>query len=100
MKIEYSNLAQNDLSNIKKYISDDLKNEAAASRLIDKILIKIRTLKIHPQIGHVLDTNGKTSVVYRYLICDNYLVFYHLEDRIIVIARVLYKRRDILNILT
>ncbi|MDH7526011.1 MAG: hypothetical protein QHH10_11925 [Peptococcaceae bacterium] len=36
---------------------------------------------------------------YRFLVCDNYLIFYRYEDGIVFVSRILYGRRNYTRIL-
>lgn len=96
-KVEYANQASDDMAVIKKYISEELKNASASKELLNKILAKTEILKEFPEAFPVADT--KTDTEYRYLICDNYLIFYYIKKDIVIVSRVLYKKRDIAKFL-
>ncbi|MEW6623010.1 MAG: type II toxin-antitoxin system RelE/ParE family toxin [Bacillota bacterium] len=44
-----------------------------------------------------MDDNIQTD--YRFLVCDNYLIFYRYEDGIVFVSRILYGRRNYTRIL-
>ncbi len=98
-KLKISPEARNDLVAIKNYISDELHNPQAAINLITKITKKIRGLLEYPEIGSSLAAVIDIQTEYRFLICNNYLIFYRYEDEAVYIIRILYGRRDYLRVL-
>lgn len=71
-KILYTDEARCDLDSIWDYIALDLQNQQAAERLVNKIM---------------------------FLVCENYLIFYHTGKSVVTVDRVLYGRRDYLSVL-
>lgn len=96
--VYYSPSSKNDLDEIWEYISSVLKEPVAAHNTVSSILDKIDLLKEQPEIGSQLflcDINTG----YRYLVCKNYMVFYHTSSDSVYIDRVIYGKRDYMNIL-
>ena len=91
--------AKNDLLEIKEYISINLSNHQASVKLISNIMEKIKALAEYPKIGAPLSSVVDIKTNYRFLVCNNYLVFYKLEDKTIFILRIIYSKRDYLLIL-
>jgi plasmid stabilization system protein ParE len=56
-------------------------------------------LRDFPEMGAPLLVSGKQSVPYRYLVCGQYLIFYHLEEERVLVDRVLYGRRNYMALL-
>lgn len=98
-KISFSPEAVDDLKEIKQYIKDDLCNEQAAKNTVAKILKKVKMLSDFPESGSSLSTIIGFDTDYRYLICDNYIAFYRIENKNVLIVRVLYGRRNYMQIL-
>ncbi len=98
-KLHLSPEAQNDLAEIKDYISNELENSKAAINVISKITKSIRMLREHAFIGTPLSSIAEVESNYRYLLSDNYMVFYRFIGKDVYIDRVLYARRDYLRIL-
>lgn len=98
-KIYLSPVAENDLSEIKKYISEDLENPSAAMSTIKKITKNIRMLSDYSLIGTPLSSVTDVQGGYRYLVIDNYMVFYRADEEKVFVDRILYGRRDYLRIL-
>lgn len=96
-KIHLSDNAQNDLLEIKAYITEDLGNPTAANSILRKITADIRALKKHAMLGAQLSSIAAVPGDYRFLVTGNYLTFYRISDTEIYIDRVLYGRRDYLS---
>lgn len=97
-KIIISPLARQDLREIGDYIAFRLHNKSAARNTVARIRQTILRLEDFPECGAPL-RQSVLSISYRYLICGNYIVFYHLEESNALIDRVLYGKRDYLNLL-
>lgn len=98
-KISFSPEAVDDLKEIKQYIKDELCNEQAAKNTVAKILKKIKLLSDFPESGSSLSAIIGFDTDYRDLVCDNYIAFYRIENKNVLIVRVLYGRRNYMQIL-
>ena len=98
-KISFSPEAVDDLKEIKQYIKDELCNEQAAKNTVAKILKKIKLLSDFPESGSSLSAIIGFDTNYRYLVCDNYIAFYRIDNKNVLIVRVLYGRRNYMQIL-
>jgi len=98
-RLKISPKARNDLTEIQRYISQELCNSQAATSLVSKITKKIRELREYPEIGASLSSIVDIQTDYRVLICDNYMIFYRNEHGVVVVSRILYGRRDYMKIL-
>lgn len=96
--IVFSPEARKDLLEIGDYIAFKLHNKGAARSLMDRIQKTVLVLQQFPESGTLLSFAGP-HLMYRYLICGNYMIFYHLADDHVCIDRILYGRRDYLSIL-
>ena len=97
--IEYSKESKQDLIEIKKYIKDNLQEPETAQKLIDKIRKEIQTLKNNPEIYAIIDEDIIRKLEVRKLIIDNYIVFYRIKNNNIQIVRIMYGRRNWINLL-
>jgi addiction module RelE/StbE family toxin len=88
-----------DLNEIKQYITVELGSPSAANRLVANIMKAIRKLNEYPEVGSKLSSIINIETNYRYLVCENYLVFYRTENLNIFVDRILYGRRDYIKIL-
>ena len=91
--------AQNDLSEIKAYIAEDLENPQAALSTVAEITKTIRMLRDHALIEAALSSIADVSSDYRYFTSGNYMIFYRVSSPDIFIDRIIYVRRDYLRIL-
>jgi len=97
-KIVFSPEARRDLLEIGDYIAFKLHNKSAARNLIGRIQKTVLVLREFPETGTPLQY-ATPHILYRYLICGNYMIFYHLSEDTACIDRILYGRRDYLSIL-
>ncbi|MBQ2862510.1 MAG: type II toxin-antitoxin system RelE/ParE family toxin [Oscillospiraceae bacterium] len=98
-KISFSPEAVDDLKDIKQYIKDELCNEQAAKNTVAKILKKIKLLSDFPESGSSLSAIIGFDTDYRYLVCDNYIAFYRIENKNVLMVRILYGKRNYMQIL-
>jgi addiction module RelE/StbE family toxin len=98
-KIRYSNAAKADLEQIGDYISETLKSPLAALKTVNKIQNSVDNLEEFPLMGPTLSSIVKVDTDYRFLVSGKYLVFYHADSDSVYIDRILYGRRDYLQIL-
>ena len=92
IKIFYSPKSRKDLDKIYDYIYDDLNNPIAAEKTVKGILDKISELKEYPQLGPVWYLENNIDSGFRFLTCDNYIIFYQItkEKETILIVRILH----------
>ena len=99
IKVSLSAEAERDLSQIKRYVTDELENPAAAKRILAGITKRIRILSKFPELGPSLATIVSFRSDYRFLVCGNYLAFYLYEQNVVLVDRVLYGKRDFVKVL-
>lgn len=97
-RILFSPQAKSDLVEIGDYIAFQLRNKPAAKGVITRIREQIFSLVQFPESGTPIQFSG-SNFVYRYVVCGNYMIFYHLTENAVYIDRILYGRRDYLSIL-
>lgn len=97
--IEYSKEAKQDLIDIKKYIKYNLQEPNTAQKLITKIRNQINSLKSNPEIYAIIDDDIIKKLEIRKLIVDNYIVFYRMKNNDIEIVRIMYGRRNWIDLL-
>ena len=98
-KINFTPDALKDLKEIKAYITEELCNEESAIRTVGNITKRIRGLADFPESGAPLSSIINLEVPYRFLVCGNYTAFYKVERDEVRIIRVLYARRNFMQIL-
>jgi len=85
-------LAEEDLAEIMMYIAAD--KPSAAEDLAMKIEKNISLLSTNPRLGRIPSDEQLLRQGYRYLVVDNYLIFYILEGQTIFVHRILHGARD------
>lgn len=85
-------IAEEDLAEIMTYIAAE--NISAAEALIDRIEKSLQSLQKHPYLGRIPDDVELLILGYRYLIVDNYLIFYIVDDRTVIVHRIIHGARD------
>ena len=98
-EIKFSDLAINDLKEIKEYIIEEFLDESAANSVIKKILNSIKNLIDFPESGSPLSSVVNINTNYRFLVSNNYKVFYKYDNNLIIIYRIIYSGRDFMKIL-
>ena len=98
-KINFTPDALEDLKEIKQYITDELCSEQSAINTVGKITKRIRQLADFPESGAPLSSIINFEVPYRFLVCGNYTAFYKVDDDDVHIIRILYGRRNFMQIL-
>jgi addiction module RelE/StbE family toxin len=98
-EIVYSQAAIEDLEQIGDYIALHLQNPIAALNTVDKIQDRISKLADLPNIGVSLSIVSGAETNRRFLVCGNYLAFYHVDGSTVFIDRILYGKRDYMAIL-
>lgn len=99
-EIVLTDIANEELEEIYKYISENLLEVSVANKLMEKIEQSFLRLEQNPYSCvevHIKPHND----VYRKLVIDNYIALYEVEEdyKQVVIYRVLYGGMDYLNII-
>ena len=89
--------AQKDLTEIKSYFTNVLKT--SSNSIFEKFLEQVKILKVHPFTYKVHQDPLLKLVGCRIIPIDNYLMFYVIKSNIVQIHRVLYAKRNYLQLL-
>jgi addiction module RelE/StbE family toxin len=98
-KLRYLELAQSDLLDIVSYIGNQLSAPQAAANLVDKLDKAISRLERYPFSGAPYLKKQKLEDEYRFLVVEDYLVFYVVDDSVVEIRRIIYGRRNYTGLL-
>ncbi len=90
-------IAEDDLNEIVTYIAAE--NLTAAEAIAARIEKNLSHLCNHPFIGRVPEEEELVRLGYRYLIVQDYLIFYTIEGQTILIHRIMHGARDYLRLL-
>ena len=98
-KVFISPEAARDLSQIKQYISTELKNRSAANRIVGNILKGLRALGRYPEQGPSIEAVTGFQTELRMLLCGKHIALYRIENESVFVARIIDARQDYLRIL-
>lgn len=99
IKILFSPKSIQDINEIKNYLEEELCSKKVIERIIRKILDRIYKLADFPEIGTPLNSVVAIKTSYRYLVCENYKIFYTIENDEVHISRIFSIKRNYLSIL-
>lgn len=84
--------AEDDLTEIVLYVAADRPD--AAAKLADRFDQKLNLLATNPHIGTIPKEDNLVLLGYRYLVVENYLVFYVIEAQTICVHRIIHGAID------
>jgi len=90
---------QKDLDAIIDYIAYNLEAPQAASNLLDELEKSINDLKLFPLAHRIYRPIKPIPAEYRILTVKNYLVFYVVLEKTIEIHRIIYKKRNLFQLI-
>jgi len=96
-----TDLAEEDILSVVKYIKNSLKNPVAANNLLDEIERHEKNLEDNPYIYPLVNDDYLSEKGLRLIVIKNYLMFFIIneDNKIVNILRFLYGRRNWNNIL-
>ncbi len=96
-KIRLLKIAEEDFTEIVSYIAAD--NIKAANSLADKIEKNLELLSKNPKLGRIPRDEEIRNLGYRYIIIQNYIIFYTIDDKTILVHRILHSARNYKSLL-
>ena len=100
-QIHITPTAEHDIVRAADYIEFTLKNPEAADNLLDVVTEQIEALADFPQKFRLVDDPVLTSWVIRFVIINNYLAFYMIDEekQVVIVVRFLYQKSNWTSIL-
>ncbi|MGI6174278.1 MAG: type II toxin-antitoxin system RelE/ParE family toxin [Christensenellales bacterium] len=98
-KVVVLRAARNDLIHIQSYIRDELLNPDAARHVLGELRKAIANLQEMPDRGKPLDSVLSVHTEYRYLVCEQYRIFYLSNGDTVEIVRILHTLQDYMRVL-
>jgi len=100
-RVGYTQLAKDDLKNIYRYITNQLKEPQVAEKLTKRIKNEIKELDFSPERFIRVDFEPWNSMNMRHFPVGNYEVYYIVnnEKKSVTIIRIFYGGRDIETLL-
>jgi len=96
-QIRLLRIAEEDFTEIISFIADN--NPTAAEEMAVKIEKNIELLAENPMLGRIPRDEDIKNLGYRYIIIQNYIVFYTIEEKTILIHRILHGARNYKSLL-
>jgi len=98
-EIKYLPSFQQELNTIIEYITFTLEAPQAALNMLDELEKSINNLKLYPLAHRLYRPIKPLQAEYRVLTVKNYLVFYIVLEKTIEIHRIIYKKRNLSQLL-
>lgn len=100
-KLSYLPVAQDDLTEIVRYVSQELKNPDAANRLAEQFIHAAEGVLKFPYSSPAYQPIRPLRYEYRKILVGNYLMLYWIDEKAktVTIARVIYAKRDVSRLL-
>ena len=100
-QIQITPTAEHDIMRAADYIEFTLKNPEAADNLLDVVTEQIEALADFPQKFRLVDDPVLTSWGIRFVIINNYLAFYMIDEekQVVIVVRFLYQKSNWTSIL-
>jgi len=98
-RLKYLPLALKDLSDITNYIANTLKAPKAALDFVNTFENSILRLQEFPYSCKIYKTIQELNFEYRMFPVKNYLVFYIVTENEVEIHRIIYKKRNLENLI-
>ena len=95
--IRFLGAAQEDFNDIISYIAAE--NRPAAEATAVKIERSLARLSNYPHLGRIPKEEDLIRLGYRFIVVENYLIFYTLEEQTIWVHRIIHGARDYINLL-
>jgi len=89
--------AEQDLIDSIDYIAAE--NPQAAGRVVDRIEKQLKKLSRHPLLGRVPADSKLAKLNYRVLVVGDYLAFYKVHAKTILVYRIIRGSRDVVPLL-
>jgi toxin ParE1/3/4 len=95
--VRFLSAAEDDLVEIIMFMAED--DAVAADRLAERIEKQLARLADHPALGRIPAEQDLARLGYRYLVVDNYLIFYTVGSDTVLIHRIIHGARDYAGLL-
>jgi len=99
LKLRLTPAADDDLTKIEKYISEELSNPESAKKVVRDIVEEYEKLVEFPAMGSDISPVLGIVTGFKRLVCGHYNIFYKVDSEHISIYRILYYRREYISVL-
>ena len=94
MELAWSPAAVEDLASAADYIEFDLSSPTAAKRLVESVIEKAQLFADIPGSGTILRTAFGLDTGYRYMVSNNWMIFFACNQEQALVVRILYAKSD------
>ena len=91
--------AAEDLLEIKNYIENELQNPIAAHNTVLNIVETYENLSTLAEAGISVERYVPFPTDYKFVLVNNYSIFYRIDGNIVRVIRIMYSKRDFVRIL-
>lgn len=100
-RLEYLPLASQDMVDIVRYVSQELRNPQAAERLATDLVDAGESISSFPYVNSAYIPIRPLKHEYRKLLVKSYIMFYWVDEteKLVTIARVVYGKRNFKQLL-
>lgn len=91
--------AAEDLLEIKNYIENELQNPTAAHNTVLNIVETYENLSTLVEAGIPVERYIPFPTDYKFVLANNYSIFYRIDGDIVSVIRIMYSKRDFARIL-
>ena len=98
-EIEFTEDCRDEIRDIYKYISETLKAEGAAKKLMKKMRDNVMALAESPEIYVILPKKDRRKRDFRRMVVDNYVILYTIDEskKTIYISHMYYGKRNYMD---
>ena len=98
-EVEFTDECKKEIKRIYNYIRDNLLEENAANRLMEKIEEYTSNLSFAPRMYAEIDKYKNTRRIYRRIVINNYVLLYTIDEekRKVFISNMYYGGSDYIN---
>lgn len=96
LKLRINPLVATDLREIRDYIAED--NPQKATEIIEELCGKFEKVQMFPGIGTDLSKRVHFRTNYKYVVWNNYVIIYRVDEEYVEIYRVINRYQDITRI--
>jgi len=99
--VVFTDTAKSDLRELAFYLADVSKDKELAVRFVKKLQEKTNILKDFPESGAIPKDRILKSNGYRYLVHDDYLIFYHYDKsgNTVYVLAIFNSKRDYMRVM-
>ena len=99
-EVEFTDECIEEIIEIYEYISNQLKENTAAKRLMTEVTDRVLDLANSPELYMKIGKANDLKQEYHRMVVKNYVVLYtiNFEKRIVFVSHMIYGRRNYLNI--